>query len=112
MSAGKYRSLFRRRGEVVVLRRIVANQPDQDLGAVHARISGYKAEEIAAGIDAGERQVILLAEDVASFDPPVRKNDRLARADGAVLTIESVDGSTHMDGDTILAYVCRASGAS
>lgn len=112
MAVQKYREFLTKYGEVVTIKRIVANQPDQTLGTARARIMSYKPEEIAGGIDAGNRRVIILAEDVASFTPPLRKNDRITTASGSTLTINSVDGSTRKIGNTVLAYECSASGAS
>lgn len=113
MDAGStYREFLTEWGQVVTIKRILANQPDQTLGTARARIMGYKPEEIAAGIDAGRRRVIVLAEDIASYNPPLRKNDRIVTSAGAVLVIERVDASTRKIGDTVLAYECEASGAA
>ncbi|MEO3387325.1 hypothetical protein [Mesorhizobium sp. CAU 1741] len=112
MAVRKYREHLTSYGEVVTLKRIVANPPDQTLGTVHARIMGYSPQEIAAGIDAGRRKAILLAEDLAGFNPPVKKNDRLVLASGVVLTVQAVNGSTRKIGDVVLAYECEVSGAA
>lgn len=115
MTPAEGKRLYRRQlssyGEKVTLRRIVVNQPDQDLATPWARITGYRPEEIAGGIDAGHRKAIVLAEDLAGIDPPIKVNDRLVLASGTVLTVHSVDGSTRKIGSTVLAYECEVSGA-
>lgn len=111
VAVDKYRELLTAHGEVVTFKRVVVNQPEQVLGTARVRIMGYTPAEIAAGIDAGRRRVIVLAEDVANYNPPLRKNDRMVTGSGVVYTIQYVDTNTRKDGDTILAYELQVSGA-
>ncbi|MBI1621498.1 hypothetical protein IOD40_12595 [Aquamicrobium sp. cd-1] len=110
--AAEYREMLRDGGEVVTLKRIVPNQPEQTLATVSARIKGYRPEEVVGSIQAGNRKAILLAEDLKDVSPPIQKNDRLVLASGGVLTVVTVDSSTHKYGTTVLAYVCQVSGTA
>ncbi len=102
------------KGEVVTVRRIVANAPAIEAKA-RARISGYQPDELTGGIQQGDRKVLLSHEDLAAqgFPVPVRTNDKiiLIRFGGnRVLNVQDVDDSTHRDAGNLAAYLIRATG--
>lgn len=106
------RRAIERTGEVVTLRRVVPNAPAIER-TVRARISGYQPDEIAAGITAGERRVIVPADDVerSGFPTPFRKGSDRIVVRNTVLTVLEVDDSTRRIAGTLVAFEIRASGA-
>lgn len=108
--AREYAALFSEAGRRVTIERPVVNGAPLSAAAVRARIRGATQDEIAGGISASSRRVLVLAADVPPEMAPLRKNDRLI-VDGIRLTFtERPDDQTHRDGDLLLAYDGVASG--
>lgn len=106
-----YSRLFDKASRRVTVRRIVTNQPHIDIQNVRARVRGFTPEEIAGGIDIGQRKVLLLAEDIPQAYWPLQKNDRIL-IDGYTLIFSTrPDDQTHRDGDILLAFDGIATGA-
>jgi hypothetical protein len=111
-SRALYAREFDARGEVVIVRRIVANAPAIDAYA-RARIVGYQPDELVGGIQQGERRVFLSAEDLeaAGWPVPPRVNDKIMIRGGTKqLNVLSVDDSTHRAAGELLVYELRVSG--
>lgn len=107
-----YREQLSEHGERVTIERQVPNAGFQIAASdVRARITGYRPEELTGGIEQGHRKAIILAEDVAALDPPLKAGDFLG-ARGARMRINAVDGSTRRIGATLLAYQCDVSGGA
>ncbi len=105
-----YRKLMDQYGRRVTIERPVVNGVPLSAPAVRARIRGATQDEIAGGISASSRRVLVLAADLPPEMAPLRKNDRLI-VDGIRLTFtERPDDQTHRDGDLLLAYDGVASG--
>jgi hypothetical protein len=104
-----YADYVNRRGETVVVRRRTG-------GAVidapaRARIDGYSPAELVAGINQGDRRVLVLVEDLekAGWPLPLRRLDRLVIR-GRELNVEDVDDNTHRHAGVLAAYQVRATG--
>lgn len=112
MSArAQYARLFDRGGRRVTIERPVANGDAVTAANVRVRIRDFTAEEIAGGVQAGTRRMLVLAEDLPEGFAPLRAMDGLT-VDGVRLTIvERPEDQTHRDGALLLAYDCRVSGA-
>lgn len=107
-------------GEIVGLRRETADSTIE-VGNLRARVTGFRPEELASGVDQGARKVILLAEDVERAvalglwpateggAPAIVKNDRIV-VRGAPLNVEAVDDSTRRLGGVLMAYEITATG--
>lgn len=100
--------------ETVTLRRYTgtgANRPFFDT-EVSARVTGYQPSDLVGDIRQGDRQVIMLADDliVAQFPMPVRQTDRLI-VGGKECSIEALDDRTRRIGSTLIAYELRIRGA-
>lgn len=83
------------------------------VGRARAIVAGYQPEEIAGGIQYGEKRVLLSAQDLIALNWPVppRANDKiLQHGDTRQLNILSVDDETHRIGGEVLLYEIRASG--
>lgn len=106
-----YRKAMDRAGETILLRRQSPSGP-QDY-PVRARIVGYTAEEIAAGVQQGARKVIVLAEDIekSGFPSPIKIRADAVIARGLSMMIQSVDDSTRRVGTTFIAYEMQVIGA-
>ncbi|PZQ19336.1 MAG: hypothetical protein DI565_00655 [Ancylobacter novellus] len=107
-------------GEIVGLRRETADSAIE-VGNLRARVTGFRPEELASGVDQGARKVILLAEDVERAvalglwpateggGPAIVKNDRIV-VRGAPLNVEAIDDSTRRLGGVLMAYEITATG--
>lgn len=106
-----YARLFDETGETVLLRR-QSPSGAQDY-PVRARIVGYTAQEIAAGVQQGARKVIVLAEDVESsgFPVPIKTRFDAVIAHGLSMTVQMVDDSTRRVAGTLIAYELQVIGA-
>ena len=96
-------------GETVTLRRTVSSvNTDAD---VRARVRGYKPQELIGTAVQGDREIIILAEDLEDTDWPVppRATDKVV-VRGKQLQIKAVDDSTARIGGTLVAYIVSASG--
>jgi hypothetical protein len=102
-----YRDQINRHGETVTLLRGTTSSV-----SVRARIKGYSPQELASGLFQGDRQAIVLAEDVAAtgFPEPIQDGDALM-VRGTRMNIESVDDSTKRIGSELIAYVLDVKGA-
>ena len=109
--AAQYARLFDMGGRRVTLRRNMGNSPAIEVANVRARIRGFKPEEIAGGIDVGQRKILILAEDIPASFLPMRQNDRVI-VDGITMVFATrPDDQTHRDGELLLAIDGIASGA-
>lgn len=111
MTPDSAKAMYRRQlaaGEDIILRRVnVSPTPNTDI-PVRARVIGYRPEEMVGGIQAGDRKIIVLADDV-TFDPPLKKGDK-AVVRGRVLNLEVVDDNTRRVGGVLIAYELVARG--
>lgn len=99
------------RGEAVDVARF--NQAGQLVRyPARARIKGYQPNELVGGITQGDRNVLLLAEDLETngFPLPLQKNDRIV-VRGKALNIVKVDDSTHRNAGVLNAYDLQVTGA-
>ena len=100
-------------GEVVTIRRVIANQPATPFIEARARavITGYRPEEIAGGIQFGHSRIILSAEDLrlANWPEPPRANDKILLG-GKSYNVLAVDANTHRIAGTLFAYEIQAAG--
>lgn len=100
------------KGDAVVVRRVLTGGATQD-GIARAMVEGYQPNEIAGGIQYGERRVILFANDLIEQNWPVppRVNDRILIQGGTrSLNILTVDDETHRFAGELFAYEIRAAG--
>lgn len=107
--SGTYRRMLARYGETITLRTFTgsgATRVGTDV-SVRARVRDYAPAELVGGLQQGDREVIVLAEDVPTAP---RKGDQVV-VRGRTLNIQAVDDSTRRDGSTLLAYVLTARGA-
>lgn len=81
-----YRRQMAGRGEQAVFKRGATEV------SVTASVTGYDAEEMAAGIDMAARRVIVMYEDLvnAGFPVPLRKGDQVV-AIGRLLRFEEIE---------------------
>jgi hypothetical protein len=109
-SQAMYDSEFNSRGDIVTVRRIVANQPAVDAQA-RALITGYRPEEIAGGIQFGHSRIVLSAADLraANWPEPPRVNDKILLA-GKQYNVLAVDANTHRVAGVLYAYEIQAAG--
>jgi hypothetical protein len=112
-SPAMYESEFESRGDVVTIRRIIANQPATPYIEARARaiITGYRPEEIAGGIQFGHSRIILSAADLAATDFPLppTANDKIV-LDGRQYNVLAVDANTHRIAGVLYAYEIQAAG--
>jgi len=105
-----YRRHFARSGETVSLVRGFGGDTPVTVAGVRARVMGFTPEELAAGVEAGERKVVLLAEDLAATALPVpAKNDRIVW-NGRTLNVVDVDDATRRVAGETIAFDLRVSG--
>lgn len=111
-----YRRAFADVGETVTLKRLGGSLEAQVL----ARPVGFEPQEIAAGVDQGERKLLVLAEDVeaavtagtwaAAGGDLIVKNDRITMR-GRMLVVQRSDDSTRRVAGVLMAYEVRAMGS-
>ena len=75
---------------------------------VRARIVEFNEAEITAGIQEGQRKLIVFAPDV-TWSEPLREGDRV-QFDGQDLYVNTVDDQRRRVDGTLIAYELRASG--
>lgn len=75
---------------------------------VRGRATDYRPDELAGGVQQGDRKIIVYADDV-TFSPHLRRGDK-AIVRGATLNIEDVDDSTVRVNGVLIAYILRARG--
>lgn len=98
------------KGEQVTLRRIVPNQPSIEVTA-RAHIRGYTPDELVGGVNQGDREVILSADDlVAKGITSLKENSDSLIVRGRKMTIGSVDDSTYRFAGKLVAYKLRVTG--
>lgn len=108
--AASYAAMFDRAGRRVTIER-KSNGETTTVPNVRARVRGAREEEIAGGIQASERKVLILAADVPEALRPLLANDSIL-VDGLRLRIQGrPDDQTHRDGETLLAIDCVVKGA-
>ncbi len=100
-------------GETVTVRRVTgtgANRPFFDADA-RAKVRNYQVQELAGTIALGDREVILLAEDLsaAQFPQPIRIDD-LLYVGGKPMQVKGPDDRTRRVGGEIIAYVLQVRG--
>lgn len=124
MTPSAARAMYRRQmqahGETVTIQRKSLDPAPQAQG-LRARITGFSPEELASGIDQGDRKVILLAEGVereiaanrwpapAVGAPAILKDDTLMLR-GAPMNVERVDDSTRRIAGVLIAYELTVTG--
>src|SRR5215211_6775027 len=102
-----YAAYVNRKGETITVRR---RTPGGIVDALaRARIDGYTPDELVAGINQGDRKVLILAADLtaAGWPVPLKRNDQLF-VRGRLLNVEDVDDNTHRHGGDLAAYQVRA----
>lgn len=113
-----HRRMLRRLGESVTLRRLTGTTSQTAVDAtVTARVTGYRPQALAGGIQQGDRELIVLAEDLvaAGWPVPPKKGDRIilrpdADGVGETLTVQAVDSSRRRVGGVLIAYEITARG--
>lgn len=75
---------------------------------VRARVVGFDEAEITAGIEEGQRKMIVFAPDVTWSDP-LRSGDRVFAGD-LDLYVNTVDDQKRRVDGTLIAYEITASG--
>ena len=115
-----YRRMISAHGETVSLRR-ESIEPTPEAQDLRARVMGFTPEELASGIDQGDRKLILLAEDIereiaagrwsapAAGASGILKNDTLMLR-GAPMNVEWVDDSTRRVAGVLIAYEVTVTG--
>lgn len=100
-----YRNSIAQYGETVSFTRDAAS------ASVKARVRNYQPAELAGGIIQGDRELIVVAPDLAApFDTlPPKKGDKITIG-GKGTTIQSVDDTTRKIGSTLIAYVIQVRG--
>jgi hypothetical protein len=106
-----YRAAFAQIGEQVTLRRETVSPPVEAAG-VWARLVGFTPDELASGVDQGERKVLLLAEDVetSGFPLPLLKDDLIVLAGDTKLGMIAIDDCSRRVAGMLMAYEIRATG--
>ena len=108
--AAEYAAAFDMGGRRITLERLVPNAAAVTVENVRARVRGASPEEVASGIKAIERKILLLAADIPDDFLPIRQGDRVL-VDGARLVFTSrPDDQTHRDGEMLLAIDGFATG--
>ena len=105
-----YRTSIAATGETVTLRTFTgagASRSGTDT-TVRARVRHYEPAQLVGGLQQGDRELIVLAEDVALA--PKTGDQVIVR--GTTMTIRAVDDSTRRIGDVLLAYVISARGGA
>lgn len=109
--AASYRRAFTLKGRRVTIERPVPNAAPITAANVRARIHDFAEDEVAGGVNAGQRRVLVLAEDVPATLRPLKQGDKII-VDGLTWRFTSrPDDQTRRDGDVLLAYEGIAAGA-
>ena len=108
-----YRRMLNSVGENITMRRYTgtgASRPHTDATVV-ARVTDYMPEQLVGAVQQGDRNLIVLAEDLAASGWPVPplKNDKVV-VRGKELNVEAVDDSTRRVKGTLVAYEIRVRG--
>lgn len=109
MEPASARAMYRRQmrnGETLTLKRI---SPAVEC-TVRGRAMGYAPHELTEGILQGDSRVIVMAEDVTGFTPPLRKGDKVVLSDGRQRNIEAVDSMTRRVAGELIAYELQVRG--
>lgn len=90
-----------------------ASRPRYDYEGLRARVVEFSPEELVGGIVQGDRNVIVLAEDVVSAGVPlplqIGVNTKLVIR-GKELAIKAVDDNTRRIGGDLVAYEMQVGG--
>lgn len=109
----RYRRQIKRHGEPVKLRRYTGTGPTRVATDYDVRgwVKGFDPHNLVGGIVYGDRQAIVLAEDVAAkaFPVPITSADKLV-VRGRELAIGSVDDNSHRDRGVLFAYELKVTG--
>jgi hypothetical protein len=108
-----YRRQLEQNGETVTIRRYTGTgetRPHVDW-PVTARVKGYQPQELLAGIDQGDVNVIVLADDLdgSTITEPLVKGDSVIIR-GRERAIMAVDDNTRRIGATLIAYDLQCRG--
>lgn len=110
--AADYRRAMDAAGEVVVFRRFTgagSARPYFD-AELRARVTDYEPKELVGTIQAGDRRLVALADDlIAAQVPPPRKGDKIV-VRGKELNIEAVDDNTRRVQGVLIAYELQVRG--
>lgn len=79
---------------------------------VSAQVRFYRPEEIAGAIQQGDREVIVLKDELdrQGFPCPPHPDDKLRDGDGKALTVKSCDANTRRVAQTTIAYILQCRG--
>ncbi len=108
-----YRRMLAQVGESVTVRRYIglgaARVPTD--AVVVARVIDYMPEQLVGAVQHGDRNLIVLAEDLIASGWPVppAKNDKIV-VRGRELNVEAVDDNTRRIGGVLIAYEIRVRG--
>lgn len=113
-AASAYRSALLHEHETVVLRRVgPGNTVVAESPPLLARVTGYKPDELVAGIKQGDLRLVLLAEDVeaSGFPLPLKQGaaDRVV-VRGRMTTPQAIDDNTRRVGGVLIAYEIQVRG--
>lgn len=113
-TSSAYRAALAQSHETVVLRRVASgNKVVAESRPLLARVTGYRPDELVAGIQQGDLRVLLLADDVAAsgFPLPLQQAgaDRIVLR-GRAATPQAIDDSTRRVAGVLIAYEIRVRG--
>lgn len=102
----QYRRTIARQGEAVVFRRFTGSGPNRpELNVeIRGRVTGYEPKDMIAGIQQGDRKVLVLAEDLILKNIRSVTNSDFLVVRGRQCAIFSIDDSTHRIGADLVAY--------
>jgi hypothetical protein len=108
-----YRRELTRHGETIQIRRYSGTGPGRTFvdTPAQARVRGYQPQELVNTIQQGDRNVIVLAEDLVNggFAMPVLASDKCI-VRGKELAIQGVDDSTRRVGEVLIAVELQVRG--
>ncbi len=102
----QYRRTIDRHGEAVVFRRFTGSGPNrpQVNVEIRGRVTGYDPQDMIAGIQQGDRKVLVLAADLIANNIGTVTNADFIVVRGRQCAIFSIDDSTHRLGAQLIAY--------
>jgi hypothetical protein len=110
----KLARMMEQRGETVRIVNVDFGTGAEDTCDARAVVTGFAAHELVAGVDLGERDVLVYADDVTLSTPIVEGTIIILRRATAEETTMSVseppDTSTHRMAGVLIAYAIKAKG--
>jgi len=109
MTAERVASAIGRRGRSLTLRRYTGTARKFFDVTVKGVVSNYRPEQLAGGIQQGDRQIIIANTEIAArqWPGPPRRSDAI-KIDGIFVTIENVE--TVYAGEDIAKHVLQVRG--